>query len=187
MMGKKNRRKQQKNVEHARKEDQKNSVRPSIWKRVLSLIFIVSAVASIISLCLSFLPQVSVRPEGKLDPRNPFSTPFVITNSGIIGIHDVTFLCRLRHATNEQGGKIIVTGGVRPTGFVISEIGPGESATTGLPFTWIGDVTASADFDFVLEYRPSYFPFKKNVALRFATARQKDGSLVWLPRALSEP
>jgi hypothetical protein len=186
-MGKNSRRKQQKNMEHPRKTNKKISVRTSIWKRILSLTFIVSAVASIISLCLSFLPQVSVHPEGKLDPRDPFSTPFVITNSGITGIHDVTFLCRLRHATNEQGGKIIATGGVRPTGFLVSEIGPGESATTGLPFTWIGDVTASADFDFVLEYRPSYFPFKKHVALRFATAKQKDGSLVWLPRALSEP
>jgi len=186
-MGKKSRRKQQKNVERIGKAHRNISAWASFWQRVLSFIFIVSAVASIISLSLSFLPQVSVRPEGKLDPRNPFSTPFIITNSGITGIHDVTFICRLRHATNEQGGKIIAYGGVRPTGFIISEIGPGESATTGLPFTWIGDVTASADFDFVLEYRPSYFPLKKHIALRFATARQKDGSLVWLPRALSEP
>lgn len=157
------------------------------WKKAVSVIVGASAIASIISLLLSFLPQVSVRPEGKLDPKNPFSTPFVITNSGLTGINHVTFVCRLRHATNDQGGKIIAfEKGVRPTGFVIPEIRPGESATTGLPFTWIGGTTVSADFDFVLEYRPSYYPLRKQSTFRFATARQQDGTLVWLPRALAE-
>ena len=146
-----------------------------------------SAIASILSFVLSLLPQVSVRPEGKLDPKNPFSTPFVITNSGLTGIHQVTFFCRLRHATNDQGGKIIAYGkGVHPIGFGIAEIERGESATTGLPFTWIGGTTAFADFDFVLEYRPSFYPLKKQSTFRFATARQEDGTLVWLPRALAE-
>jgi hypothetical protein len=156
-------------------------------KKTLSIIVGASAVASILSLLLSFLPQVSVRAEGRLDPKNPFSTPFVITNSGMTGINNVTFICRLRHATNDQGGKIIAfEKGVRPMDFVVKEIRPGESATTGLPFTWIGGTTASADFDFVLEYRPSYYPLKKQSTFRFATARQQDGTLVWLPRALAE-
>ncbi len=171
----------------SRKRGQNNRPRSQFWKRTISLIVGASAIASIVSLFLSFLPQVSVRPEGKLDPQNPFSTPFVITNSGLTGINQVTFFCRLRHATNDQGGKIIAyEKGVHPTGFNISKIGPRESATAGLPFTWIGGTTASADFDFVLEYRPSYYPLKRQSTFRFATARQKDGTLVWLPRAMAE-
>ncbi len=178
---------QKRNLSPSRRESQDIHSTSRFWKRVLSVIALASAVASILSLLLSFLPKVSVRPEGKLDPKDPFSTPFVITNSGLTGIHKVTFVCRLRHATNDQGGKIIAyEKGVRPTGFVIAEIGPGESATTGLPFTWIGGITASADFDFVLEYRPSYYPLKKQSTFRLATARQQDGTLVWLPRALAE-
>lgn len=170
------------------KQPPKNSYPISrVWKKAVSVMLGASAIASIISLLLSFLPQVSVRPEGKLDPKNPFSTPFVITNSGLTGINHVTFVCRLRHATNDQGGKIIAFDkGVRPKGFVITEIKSGESATTGLPFTWIGGTTASADFDFVIEYRPSFYPLKKQSTFRFATARQQDGTLVWLPRALAE-
>lgn len=176
---------QKRNPSISRTRGQNNRPLSGFWKRALSFIVGASAVASLISLLLSFLPQVSVRPEGSLDPKNPFSTPFVITNSGLTGINQVSFVCRLRHATNDKGGKIIANN-VRPTGFGIAKIGPGESATTGLPFTWIGDTTASADFDFVLEYRPSYYPLKKESTFRFATARQQDGTLVWLPRALAE-
>jgi len=159
------------------------------WKTAVSVIVGASVIASIISLLLSFLPRVSIRAEGKLSPKDPFSTPFVITNSGLTGINHVTFICRLRHAINDRGGKIIGPEKgvpVRPTDFVIPEIRPGESATTGLPFTWIGDTIVSADFDFVLEYRPSYYPLRKESTFRFATARQQDGTLVWLPRALAE-
>lgn len=159
-----------------------------LWKRVFSVIVGASALASILSLFLSLLPQVSVRPEGRLDPQNPFSTPFVISNSGLTGINEITFLCRLRHATNDQGGKVIAYNkGGRLAGFKISQIASGESATVRLPFAWIGGTTVSADFDFVLEYRPSYYPLRKEATFRFATARQQDGTLVWLPRAKAEP
>ena len=171
----------------SRKRKQNDSTPSRFWKKVLSTIVIASAFASILSFLLSFLPQVSVHPEGPLIQSDPFSTPFVITNSGLTKIYQVDFTCRLRHATNEKGGKIkAFEKGVRPTGFGITEIGPGESATTGLPFTWIGGTIVSADFDFVLEYRPSYYPLKKKSTFRFATARQQDGTFVWLPRALAE-
>jgi hypothetical protein len=159
-----------------------------LWKRVLSVIGGAGTLASLLSLLLSFLPQVSVRPEGRLDPQNPFSNPFVISNSGLTGINEVTFLCRLRHATNDQGGKIVAYNkGGRLAGFKISQIAPSESATVRLPFAWIGGTLVSADFDFVLEYRPSYYPLRKEATFRFATAPQQDGTLVWLPRAKAEP
>lgn len=76
--------------------------------------------------------------------------------------------------------------GVRPTGFRIEEVKRGESAMMGLPFSWVDGTTTFADFDVVLEYRPSYFPLRKQSTFRFATARNQDGTLVWLPRASAE-
>jgi hypothetical protein len=178
----------QQNSRYPMDQGEERRLSSRIWKKAVSVFVGASAIASLISFLLSFLPQVSVRPEGRLEPQNPFSTPFVINNSGLTSINDVTFVCRLRHAINDKGGKIIAyEKGVRPFGFKISQITPGESSTVGLPFTWIGGTTVSADFDFTLEYRPSYYPLKKLATFRFATARQHDGTLVWLPRAQSEP
>ena len=158
-------------------------------KIVIGILTTLSILVSIASFILSFLPDITVNPEPRLDPNDPFWTPFVISNGGYTSIHDVFYYCKLRQATNSVAGKVIAYDkGVRPIRLPLPSIEPGESTAVGLPFSWISqdEPIISADFDFVLKYRPSYYPFKREKSFRSATATSQEKGLIWLPRTLSE-
>jgi len=47
----------------------------------------------------AFAPKVSVATLLALDPLDPFSTPFVLSNDGVLSIHSVEYACVINHVT----------------------------------------------------------------------------------------
>lgn len=155
------------------------------WKFLVAIAGFLATVSGILSL----LPRPSVTASDFLVVNEPFSAPFVITNEGYLPIHDVTFRCAIRHYKGANGGNIEVYkgGGITPSGFVLSEMPPGEKATVGCPFPFKGwEPVISADFDFVVVYRPDFLPWKQEKRFRFGTVKGGDGLLRWYPRSMSE-
>ena len=43
--------------------------------------------------CYSLLPKLTVMPSDRLDPDDPFSTIFLVSNDGVLPVHSVEFSC----------------------------------------------------------------------------------------------
>jgi hypothetical protein len=56
---------------------------------------VIGGVSILLSLLLPFLADVSFTPRTRLDPTDPFSTLFTVTNEGVFDIEDVRFACHM--------------------------------------------------------------------------------------------
>ena len=72
------------------------------WK----LIGIIALPIGLIASLLAFASRVSVSPSSPLDPSDPFSTPFFISNDGLFAIYDVKFHCYFKKVKYVEGGGI---------------------------------------------------------------------------------
>jgi len=137
---------------------------------------------------LSLFANITVESDMPLAKGDLKSAPIIITNNSLVPIHDVTFVCMARELVNEKGGKIIAYNkGVSPRNFVIEKLGRNESTTTGLPFTFVAGKIVSADFDFVVIYKPFWLcPYTLKSPFRFASTKNDKGEIFLLKRSISE-
>lgn len=154
------------------------------WKTTLYILGIFAIIAGV----MSFLPKISVTPAEPLDPSNPFSAPFIISNEGVLALHSVSYRVHIREVQSEDGGKVIIyKKGITVSDFLISYFSPGEKATTGVPFPFkFQTPIKSADITFVVIYRPDSLPWHGEQRFRFGLAKKSNNSWIWLPRAMSE-
>jgi hypothetical protein len=154
------------------------------WKTTLYILGIFAIMAG----AMSFLPKISVTPSELLDPSNPFSAPFIISNEGVLPFHSVSYRVHIREVQSEDGAKVIIyKKGITISDFLISNISPGEKATTGVPFPFKFQTRIkSADITFVVIYRPDWLPWHGEQRFRFGLAKKSNNSWTWLPRAMSE-
>ena len=136
---------------------------------------------------LSLIPRLSVVQDHPLDENNPFSTPFIVSNDGPLGINDLQFSCVLFNVRNTVGGGVsnvetsMALGGKR--------MEPGERATVPcdtMPLVPTG-ILASADVAVKISFRPDFTWWRKLRAFRFVTYHASDGHLYWYPQPLSGP
>lgn len=131
----------------------------------------------------SFSPKISVEASYPMESKNLFTTPFVISNDGILPIHSVSHTVIVRNAVNEIGGTVIIPKGYKPID-LMPVLQPGEKSTTGIPNPF-GNIV-SGDIDFVVTYRPSFIPWRQTKIFRFGGSKESDSKLIWRHRASSE-
>ena len=186
------RRKQQELQGESRPKNRQGQGSGSVFRsRFVSTCKILGGALTLVSVlltALSYVPKPTVASSAALNPADPLSTPFVISNNGSLPMHDVSFRCVIRNLESESHGRFVAPAGAIPTDFVIRTMHSGESATVGCPFQWMKLTTplAAGDIEIVVVYRPDWWPWRREKPFRFATARYSDGTLHWLPRALSE-
>ena len=162
--------------------------KPKKQKARLFLIITTIGLFGSIAGILSVFANITVESDMPLTRGDLKSAPIIITNNSLVPIHDVTFICRARELVNEKGGKIIAYNkGVSPPNFVVEKLGRNESTTTGLPFTFVAEKIVSADFDFVVTYKPFWLcPYTLKSPFRFASSQNDKGEIFLLKRATSE-
>jgi hypothetical protein len=50
----------------------------------------------------AFLSRITISASPALDPANPFTAPFVISNDGILSVHPVKYSCYLNNLVSAQ-------------------------------------------------------------------------------------
>ena len=85
-----------------------------------------------------------------------------------------------------QGGGGVSNIRTRTTANPIKRIKAGRSTTTYCKFLPYKAKIKSADIEVEGEYRPAYLFWSKSSPIRFETATESDGTLRWVPKALSE-
>ncbi len=138
---------------------------------------------------LSLVPRISVWQTQPLNPADPFSTPFIVSNDGPLGINLVKFSCLLLNVETANRNRFI---NVRLSSESLTVIGmePGEKATVPCIFRQsIGlsdsDTIQTADVVIIVEFRPDFVLWRRTRRLRFVTLRSSDGNLYWYPQPYS--
>jgi hypothetical protein len=178
-----------------RKQERRQRARKSKKRKYASLLLkffygALALVASVAGIDAYVASRISVSSSEALNPSDPFSTPFVISNDGYLPIKETLFSCGFRNvsytAVDIDFSKGVESQYAAPP---IPTIGGGEKTTawcfnpteTGM----FGDIE-QAEVDIVIRYRPAWLPWGQEKRARFLAVSGKDGKLYWLPKALSE-
>jgi hypothetical protein len=152
----------------------------SSWKVLVGLATLLGLVVTLYSLSA----RVAVSSDSPLDPNDPFSSPFTVENLGILPIYEVHFACTLKNVKWQDGGVINIR--TRTDADPIKQINAGEATTTFCRFLPYRAKIKGADIEVEVKYRPAYLFWSKGSSFRFGTVKERDGTLRWVPRALSE-
>lgn len=153
------------------------------WRTFFWILGILATLSGV----LSFLPRISVEPSPPMQAGDLLTAPFVISNDGILTLHNVSFYVYLHHIEDAMGRPVITNNkrGMEPIGYLIPALSPGEKSTTGLPHPF-AEPTISGDIDFVVTYHPAWLPWEQKKAFRFGGSRESDGTLIWRHLASSK-
>lgn len=141
---------------------------------------------------LSLLPRITITQNQALDTSDPFSTPFVVSNDGPLGINDVKFVCWLQHVTLANNGDIGGFGTSSPALDIPDGMEVGEKTTLPCVFsnlfvskdgTSAGNLVTYADIVIKASFRPDFALWHLHRNTRFKTVKGSDGRLYWYPYA----
>ena len=168
-------------------ESQTHKAFSVLWKGfgVLALIFgVVQGVAS-------FVPRLSVYNASALNPSDPFSTPFILSNDGMLDIYSIEYSCAGNFIETESHN---IVSDVEATHWTPGRqiLSPAEKDS--FPCGLKGAVEAlgvfpmvsikTADITLNISFRPRFIVWKQTKSFRFITARTSDNQLQWLPKSL---
>ena len=130
------------------------------------------------------LPNVSVAETAPLNPYDPFSTPFLVTNTGNLGISRIGVSCVFNNILFDNGNTIGTTVDLVRT--QLTDMDAGDHDTVACKedsFTHFSTPARFADISLVVVFYPSLAPWiEKQKSFRFITARNSDGTLRWVPK-----
>ena len=149
-------------------------------KIVVGLATCLGLVVALYSLCA----RIGVTSDSPINPDDPFSSPFTLSNKGFLPIYDVLFSCTLRDVKWQDGGVMNIR--TKTNADPIKRINAGEATTTFCKFLPYNAKIKSADIEIEVMYRPAYLFWSKRSSIRFGTVTESDGTLRWVPKALSE-
>lgn len=143
---------------------------------------------SLTNILLGWAASVSVASFVPLEPRNPFSAPFAISNDGKFPIYEVQFGCYVVRADYKPPSKSKVTRHVtRLNGFYIGRIGSGETQTIqchSIAMS-IGPIR-EAEISIQVCFRPLLLPWRTAIERKFITILDSKGHFQWLKQPMTE-
>jgi hypothetical protein len=167
------------------------------WAAIVGLSVILGVVGTVYALT----PKIAVQPYGSLDPNDPFSVPFIITNEGTLPIHNVSSNYMVNNIKGVKVGeeenacdscpKIQGINGIgSESSDPISKIEAGEKTPLFVgamkltrPNGEIIDTATASNAEIVItvKYRPDWIPWRQERHWRFVTVTNAEGQLVWVP------
>jgi hypothetical protein len=161
--------------------------------RLLAWVLGISTLLGGLAAAVTFLPRVSVTPADAVDPNNPFSASFTITNANFVTLYNVGARIALGRVVAEplpfdppkhfEYGS----GGFTRPEWNNHTLAMDERFTItpqGMFGMQPGAKLSGADLAIVVRYRPWFVPIKREHAFRFITHRQSNGELYWYSRPL---
>jgi hypothetical protein len=150
------------------------------FKRILAIFLTLFGVGgTYVSIFGFWMPRITVQPGSALDPQNASSMNFNITNQGYLTLYDVAVGCRPRNVEMrlaDTGAPVLE---VITMDNVFGQIGPMKSATFQCQ---LPSITNDLDVDFMVYYRPAFYPFSQQESFRFTSHVSTDGQVQWFPR-----
>jgi hypothetical protein len=164
------------------------------WKRSHKPFYAVIVFATLLITLLEGYPWLSIQESGFLDPKNPYSLPFLVINEGYVPITDLDAECEINSTigtvqfNNWRVGFAGFADYLAHEGSVTAPCFQSiELDGTNRPFIGVGpanrDVTESAALSMTIIYSFYHINlkwFRRSQSLRFKSIIGKDGAQHWL-------
>jgi len=155
-------------------------------KILAGAVTLIATSLGIVTAYLSLIPRISVSQTQPLDPADPFSAQFIVSNDGPLGINDVAFDCAILNVNTLHNNRIS-TSYIRPKALKDLGMEVGEKATVPCVFRSAfglspSDLITSGDISIVVRFRPDFVFWEKHRSFRFRTIKAADGTLYWFPQ-----
>ena len=166
------------------------AVARSHWKTIASVIgAVMTTFVTALALWLDIRPKIEVAVESALDPRDPFTSRFIVSNAGsILDVENASISCYFHAMEYEKGGRM--AGGFTTIWNPVIGTLETDDSTTGTCWPAIstndpryGDKLSSADISIFVDYRVGKWPGRVTKEARFVTVKDAAGNLLWTPRA----
>jgi hypothetical protein len=158
-------------------------------RTMLNAVLTVIAVLGFAITLLTLFPRITVSNDAAIDPTDPFSTPFVVSNDGYLPLLSVRcwFYIKAVHLTH---GSRIFESRVTTDEWTTRRLLPTEKLSVygGKAVRAPGQLL-DGDISIIVEYRPFLWPFTmRQISSRFRTLKgpAPDGRLYWTHRPLSD-
>ena len=132
----------------------------------------------LVTAILTLFPWLSVEPAGLLDPANPYTVPFVLSNDGFIPLVNVKVTCWISGA----GPSGQIRNNKLSPHETISYLSYRAKVSLGcFNMLSLKEITLDwATFVIKIDYRPYILPLYRGQEFKFVTAKTSDGSFHWL-------
>jgi hypothetical protein len=171
-------RKRQRPTQPARKEE--SPKKEKWWKVPLELLGAIGVIVTVLSLWLAALPKLSIDISGSLQPHDPMSTVFFLSNDGALPIHDLHTNCHLGDVQYSHNALQDVEL-MNVPGSTSDILSAGHKMT--LPcehLLEIGDMPANkAEMIITVGYRPDWVWWHKYAEFPLKAEKGADGNWVW--------
>ena len=137
---------------------------------------------------LALVPKVTVVETDPLNPEDIFTSQFIISNDGPLGINSIDISCNIGNVAFERDIHIGQTR-LSSTEAYKTKMFVGERGAMPCPLTSVINLDASvrsADIYMVLKFRPDYTWWHIVRIFRFITIMDSKGKLHWLPEPISK-
>jgi hypothetical protein len=150
------------------------------WPRLKGLFFLIGVLVSI----MAFLPRPSVSVGDPVDPDNPFSSTFTVSNGNWVPLADVSVGIGGPGFLEFEGNRVV---NVRSSGFMAQSAWLHHDLGTDEKFTiTLSDIFATsnsdlqrADIRIVVKYKPWLIPLQRSKVFRYEAHRQTNGKFYW--------
>ena len=134
---------------------------------------------------LSLIPKVTVVQSDPLNWADPFTTQFVISNDGPLGINRFEAKCGITYVKYKNGAVVKGGGSIVSADMFKPRLEVGEKGTVSCPLTQLfgGDI-AGADISIRVTFRPDFTWAYPSRSYRFVTMTDSSGRLHWYPEPL---
>jgi hypothetical protein len=132
---------------------------------------------------LTLVSKVSISQNLPLTPEDPFSTPFVISNDGPLGINHIQVYCQAIKVRAEAQNFEVRNGKLQNFIPAIPGMEAGEKLTAPcwFPFHTRTPIT-EADLAIRITFRPDFVPWETKREFRFVMTSGSEGKYYWYPQ-----
>jgi len=135
-----------------------------------------------------FLPWIEVSTDATLDPGDPFATPFIVHNASFLPIYSVRVLCHFNRIVTDpkHTGNQWDVSGIRAVRTPFIEVIEAQSRITSecwfpLAFREAKARLIEGDIGIIVEFRPSFYPWRQTRGARFVMRKDSAGQERWFP------
>jgi hypothetical protein len=163
--------------QHQKKQASWTARIPKIWQVAIFILGVPGIYVGI----LSILPRVSVSPGELLQSSQPLSVPLIISNDGVLDIHDAELACAIDRIVDEHHSSVEGAIAHNSNTFELGDIGPDGRATT-FCVNAIGFSAPIVEGHMVvlLSFRPDFLPWRTSRHFHFRGTSGESKSFHWV-------
>ncbi len=156
-----------------------------LYKIIGSIIYIAAAVGTFYGIVALIYPAISISQSSLLNPIDPFSSFFIVSNDGNLNIKSITFDCVIHNLTSP---KLNVVGSdFQDHKYDLDILKPGEKTSIKCPlgsFIKLEDTPNYNNVDIILaiRFKVGFLPWYQNRLYRFVIEQGSDNTLHWYPQ-----